>query len=273
MDMSSTEVQQYTDTLLKHNFIPTITLPTRITDHSLTLIDHISLFRPLSEINSGTTSGNIFFDISDHLPNFILLEGKSTTTKKRPYLRIYSERNIAKFQSLLHAADWSSVLNCVEPNAAYDKFIKIFSNAFHGSFPLVLQSRKSFKDKKWITAGLKVSIKHKNRLYKKYLTRPNQINEATYKRYKNKLLKTIELAKTNYYTAKLTSDKAQLHDVWKVYSELLGQRKSCNSPKIPKLIYNGQVNSTNKSIAKAFNEYFSTIIYIYTSLFIPEEYK
>ncbi|ELT87714.1 hypothetical protein CAPTEDRAFT_213070 [Capitella teleta] len=120
-------------------------------------------------------------------------------------------------------------------------------------------SRKSFKDKKWITAGLKISIKHKNRLYKKFLTKPNQINEGAYKRYKNKLLATIELAKKTYYTEKLASDKAKLHDVWKVYSELLGRTKSCHSSKVSKLIYNGQVNNTNKTIANAFNEYFCTI--------------
>jgi hypothetical protein len=259
IDMKSAEVQLYTETLLKHNFIPTITLPTRITDHSLTLIDHINLFRPLSEINSSTASGNIFFDISDHLPNFILLEGKSTKSKKRPYISIYSERNMTKFQSSLQATNWSCVLENEEANTAYDKFVNTFSNIFNASFPLVLQSRKSYKDKKWITPGLKVSIKHKNRLYKKYLARPNQINEATYKHYKNKLLTSIELAKSNYYTAKLTSDKAQLHDVWKVYSELLGRNKSGYLPKIPKLVYKGQLNSSNKCIANAFNEYFSNI--------------
>jgi hypothetical protein len=91
MNVALPDIKCYVDTLLRHNFIPTITLPTRITDHSLTLIDHINLYRPLSAINSTSSSGNLFFDISDHLPNFILIQSEPRNSAKRPYIRIYSE--------------------------------------------------------------------------------------------------------------------------------------------------------------------------------------
>ena len=42
-------------------------------------------------------------------------------------------------------------------------YIKLFNKYF----PYVKQSRKSFRDKPYITSGIKVSIKYKHKLYKK----------------------------------------------------------------------------------------------------------
>ena len=69
--------QQYLDTLFSNNIIPTITLPTRITDYTSTIIDHIIIYRPLNQLNNHIFSGNLFIDVSDHLPNFVFIEGKS----------------------------------------------------------------------------------------------------------------------------------------------------------------------------------------------------
>ena len=54
-------------------------------------------------MRTNSTCGNLFFDISDHLPNFILLKGGPApqNKKERPYKRIFSERNINKFQNNL----------------------------------------------------------------------------------------------------------------------------------------------------------------------------
>ena len=54
-------------------------------------------------------------------------------------------------------------------------------------------------DKPHITSGIKVSIRHKDRLYKKFKENHNKVNEAIYKRYKNKLNETIKNAEKLYY--------------------------------------------------------------------------
>ena len=53
-----------------HNFTPQITLPTRVIDKSATLIDNIFVNNP----SFNYLSGNITSSISDHLPQFIILE-------------------------------------------------------------------------------------------------------------------------------------------------------------------------------------------------------
>ena len=169
MNLNSLDVKRYTDVLLSHNFIPTITLPTRITDHSVTLLDHINVYKPLNDIDSATECGNIFLDISDHLPNFIIIGEKCHFNEERPYIRIFSEKNISRFKTMVSDISWTDVLMCDETNEAYNRFNQEYICAFNECFPLVRKSRKRCKDKKWITNGIRVSIKHKNRLYRKYL--------------------------------------------------------------------------------------------------------
>jgi hypothetical protein len=160
LNVNDPEVKSYTNNLLAHNFIPTITLPTRITNNSLTLIDHINLFRPIELMRTNSASGNLFFDLSDHLPNFILLESSppTQTTQHRPLIRIFSEQNIQNFQNTLTATNWTSVLEETNVTASYNEFIERLTNIFNQSFPLVKQSRQSVKNRRWITPAIKVSI-------------------------------------------------------------------------------------------------------------------
>ena len=71
-------------------FQPYITQPTRITDHSATLIDNIYF----NSIEHETISGNLICDITDHFPNFLILN-KSTCASSKPiiYQRDYSKFN------------------------------------------------------------------------------------------------------------------------------------------------------------------------------------
>ena len=61
---------QFLEKLFHNNYTPQIILSTRITDRSVTLIDNIFLNTQLHK----QTSGNITTSISDHLPQFTILE-------------------------------------------------------------------------------------------------------------------------------------------------------------------------------------------------------
>ena len=60
-------------------------------------------------------------------------------------------------------------------------------------------SRKSFKDKPYITSGIKVSIRRRNKLFKKYLNNPSDVNKAAWKRLRNKISELIKRAEQLYY--------------------------------------------------------------------------
>ena len=57
--------------------------------------------------------------------------------------------------------------------------------------------------KSWLSRGLIKSIKRKSKLYKRYLNVPNDVNEVSYKKYKNKLNHSLRIAKRNYYDKQL----------------------------------------------------------------------
>ena len=55
--------QNYLTNMLSNNLIPNITIPTRFTDRSATLIHHIFTRIPKSHINNLITAGNFLIDI------------------------------------------------------------------------------------------------------------------------------------------------------------------------------------------------------------------
>ena len=192
--------RSYIDTLLSYNILPTITLPTRITDNTATIIDHINIYRPLRHLPNNITSGNLFFDISDHLPNFIIVEG---FVKKydRPFVRIFTEKNTANFKSRISSVSWHDVCACQDANSAYNCFTETFFDLFKQCFPYKTIKKGKIKDKKWLSKGLLISTKHKNRLFRRYCEKPdNEICKLTYIRYRNKLTNIIRKAEQNYYS-------------------------------------------------------------------------
>ena len=79
---SNDNTNEYLNTVIKNGFIPTILLPTRITSHTCTLIDHIHYLSRHS--STQVASGNLMTDMSDHFVNFIILHSskKSKLTER-----------------------------------------------------------------------------------------------------------------------------------------------------------------------------------------------
>ena len=77
---------EYIKSVLLHGFVPVIFMPTRITSHSATLIDHIYNYGGNNnKHNLKPKSGNLLNDITDHLPNYLLvLRDKTFPLVERP---------------------------------------------------------------------------------------------------------------------------------------------------------------------------------------------
>ena len=264
IDLLQTHINKnklYLDLLLSNNIIPTITLPTRITDHSATIIDHINIYRSLNLITNKITCGNVFLDISDHLPNFVIIEDKmKLNATRRPFIRNINEKTIANFKARMSEVDWNEVLSETNVNTSYSLFIKKYLGIFNKCFPLRQIPRSKFRNKKWITKGLLVSIKHKNRLYRQYKKKPNCNRlKVAYRVYSNKLLNILRSSEKKYYTDLLLQNKANSKNLWNTYHQLMGTRKNKRSAFIPKLVLDNNTYNDNSDIANAFNKYFCEI--------------
>ena len=73
------QTSEYLDMLVTLGFMPIITKPTRITDHTATLIDHIYTNTPEKLMKSGLCLA----DISDHLPIFCTIANTLPTVSFR----------------------------------------------------------------------------------------------------------------------------------------------------------------------------------------------
>ena len=98
----------YLSSVLSYGFISYITRPTRITEYTATLIDHIFLRLPVRKMTTPVNSGVLFIDITDHLPVFLLLHDENQNGNReisRPKTRIFSESNIQKFVDIISSAN------------------------------------------------------------------------------------------------------------------------------------------------------------------------
>ena len=101
--------KDYANLMLCNSFIPTITLPTRITHYSATLIDNIFVRLPNNLLDNTMFSGNLFTDLSDHLPSFCVIEGSCNRPNSRPFMRFYDQKNFNNFLQSIESYDFSSV--------------------------------------------------------------------------------------------------------------------------------------------------------------------
>ena len=115
------------------------------------------------------------------------------------------------------------------------------------SFPLVQLSRQRIKDKPpWITKGLKISIKHKNRLYESQLLRLGR-QRLEYNTYKNLLHRCLKEAETKYYQDVFDSNKNSMYNTWKTLNPIINPKAGSKSTSINRLLIDGKVIRDKKN--------------------------
>ena len=201
---------EFLDGLYSHLFFPLITLPSRITSHTASLIDNI--FSNHVE-HSYLRSGPLITDISDHLPIFSISSDYIRTNQRQEslFVRDKREQNILNFLDEVDRINWSNLDGYNDPKICYSKFLERYTKAYEKHFLLKKLKRHPQLRKLWISQGLLKSIKKKNKLYKQYLSNPSSQKEEKYKMYKNKLNHSLRIAKRLYYDKKLNESKFNMN--------------------------------------------------------------
>jgi len=250
----------FIDTILDTKFLPYVFLPTRFTNHSSTIIDHV-YSNDLFTDNRICKTGLIINDIADHCANFMFIIDnniKPKITASQQKARIFSKGNTANFNSCLATEDWSRVYNCSDPNSSLNCFIDKITCIHDQCFPLVPLKNKSHPDKKWITPALIKSINVKCKLYKKWIKSKKPRDELRYKNYA-KVLRNILYAAEKQYYAQLFDSK--VHDskaIWRHINSLVNN-KSNKCADISHIVLNGASINKSPLIANSFNNYFCEV--------------
>ena len=121
MKVSTRSIKTYLELLVSQSSrLPQTVLPSRVTSHSATLIDHVCMYekRPSDQI----IAGNLVTDISDHFASVLMLSKITAGKQTLPKIRFFSERNCAKFTESLQRIDWNDFQQCQDSNACAEIF-------------------------------------------------------------------------------------------------------------------------------------------------------
>jgi hypothetical protein len=128
--------QNLIDTMASYSFIQTVAKPTRITDHSATLIDHVYS----NKVASVTSTNLVTYDIADHLGvvTTVLISKQSESfmspTIKREHenreYRVFNTTSTDQFHDLIMGESWEAVHSEKDAQLKYEKFAKLYNKHY-----------------------------------------------------------------------------------------------------------------------------------------------
>ena len=264
----NTSVNDFLNNLIANGYLPKITVPTRRTQQTGTLIDNF--FVKFSNNIANTTARVLQSNISDHLPYFISLEYVNCKRYASKFVRTYSSspQQFQNFKNDICSIEARNKLKNVlkhNPHESCSTFTNIISWYIDKHFPSKYVKFKKYKHKKskWITSAILKSILYKDKLYVKLKSLPlnspqYQSSLINFKTYSKILKRTIQQAKKRYYDDCFQKFKTDMRKTWSTINNLLNRSKKPNDyPKAFKI--DETIVSDINSIVNEFNKYFIEI--------------
>ena len=164
---------------------PLIKSPTRFfTNCDSSLFDHI-----YSNINSyDEISGIGFYDISDHLPTFLVMKNLQVSNCNKPIFRRTKKNFVIKnfLSNLQEELQTIEISNFdISVNSISQNLTSSFKNVLDKHATLQKQSRKEKRlpQKPWISKGIFKSIKTENKLFRSHYRSSDPYKMLIYKNY------------------------------------------------------------------------------------------
>ena len=258
-------VSKFLENLLSHNFMPQITLPTRITEKTATLIDNILINNNVLNC----ISGNITTSISDHLPQFIVLDsllGTSTDESSFQFLyRSFKNFNEENFSNDINQINWTFATENNDINLGFETLLRLIDKMLDKHAPVKKCIRKEQKLalKPWVTNGIKKLISVRDKLYKEMIKAKNdQIKKRKheiYKTYRNKIVDLLRVSRKCHYQKYFEENKKNSRAIWQGIHDIVYSRKSKKNNTPSSLLIDGKTITNPKDIAENFNNFFTSI--------------
>ena len=244
--------------MLCHGYYPTVTIPTRITEHSATLIDNIFVSSDLiAQCHSdvSVTPG------SDHLPSVCTIRSisKPKIAKEKYLSREMKAENLKKFKDEVSVLSWQEVTDINDdPSRAFDKFMDILGPIYDRCCPVLeIQKRKRTPRKPWITDEITDLMQVRDDLFKAYLNCESDSSWEAFRKVRNKVNSLRRTAMKQFYSDKFEQHKGDMQGTWQTIKNVLGTGKSSAFPE--KVEINGHSVHNEKDITNEFCKYFSRI--------------
>ena len=253
------QAKTYQDILLGLDVKNLISRPTRITNTTETIIDHVITNLPYDSVRAGI----VVSDITDHLPVF----GFFNLPVKRKYFKPTFFRSFKSSKKNDLCSAFSDILASLHldtsidfnPDENLEKVIYAIDESVDKVFPLKKRSKKQLKKykKPWITQGILNSIEQCHYLhYVGYIAKKDDASIKEYKTYKLKLVRTIEKAKELEKQKTFQSCSGNSSKTWKALNDFFKQNKNKEAPKICLKDENKEIQTDPKKVANMLNSHF-----------------
>ena len=276
--------EEFFETMLVHSYLPNITLPTRLTDTSNTLIDNVFANSAKFEAVSGILINNI----SDHKAIFTIItiprerviihtnissnnqttytvkKLSSGTKPKAMFTPPNRKLDIDMFCEDVRINLVTNTDNSFDESDNYKGLVKSIGDAQKKQIDSRRFKYNKYRHKKckWITFGLLKSIEFRDNLYRELKKTPidrddyrnKKINLRTYNRIINR---SKTYLKKRYYAKKFHQLKNNIKLTWRLINEVLGNNP--NKSISTKFNINDKCITDQQEIANHFNSFFASI--------------
>ena len=231
-----------------------VSSPTRITEHSSTMIDLV-----LSNSKNAKDCQVIDLGISDHSLVFIRRErAKVDRSSRKVRVRSLKNFNDQAFLEDLGDLDWSTLIN----SKTIDEAVEIFNSNVLGVLnrhaPFI-ERRISNSSPPWVDEVLLNAIQERD--YLKKIASRTEINSLEWQSYKRKRNSVVELKnrlKKEYYQKILKDNKSESRKLWKTLKTLVPDGKKSNMTPHSLSLDDNEI-SDKKEMAAVFNKFFATV--------------
>ena len=247
-------ISTFLNTLASAGFLPCISLPTRITATSETLIDHF-FCNDISLLSDPTV---IVHDLSDHLPIIVNVKIQLPNhAKSQQHHTTFDFRKIDSLRTKI-AQRLSNFLAIQDAEQSCINLSEILSEEIR-NHSVQKPSRRNVPIQPWISYDLLRRINEKNELHNKYILSRTGENLANFKSYRNNLTTSIREAKKAYFGRKLEENSSNPKKMWKILLEDIIKRPSNKQPLPDHFIAENEPHSDPNEIASKFNDHFANV--------------
>ena len=252
--------------MMNSNYLlPYILQPTRVTDRSATLIDNIFA----NTFNFNALSGNLVTKISDHFPQFLIIEDlevnyASLNYYKHDYSHFCEETFVEEtFVDEVSHLNFSSSCNSdLNTNGKFDLFYDQIDSVCKKHVPYKRLSKKevNISSKPWVTREIFAKMKYGDKLYSKLVKSKQPVPNLhyLYKKFRNRVVKELKDSKSTYFNQHFSLNKytCNMQKLWSGIRSIINVGK-CKNSYITSIISNSGPYSVPVTILKTVRDYIS----------------
>jgi len=259
LNLNDEDVNRYLNILSRNGYYSCINKPTRVTNFSSTLIDHLFLKgQNVNEHKKNIKSIILQTAITDHFMIALSIQNLFLSQQKIKVPFLQTKINYNKLKNLLKEETWGDVLESNFVNIAYTLFINKIKSYIEKSTTKIKLNSKNRKRKPWVTTGIINSIKRRDNLKKELNKSFSYQKSIQYKQFRNSLTKTIRLAKNLYYKTKIEDSNGDYKKIWSFINEATNIQRH-NTQQNIEILHNDTIINDDREIANIFNNFFIDI--------------